>query len=56
MNSWKKTWAVLVAATALAAAPLVVASADPVTYEVPAPAATHGGWICVTLVVHVCFP
>lgn len=56
MNSQKKTLAVLVTAAAFAASPLVMASAEPVPDEVPAPAATHGGWVCVDFLVHVCFP
>lgn len=56
MNSRKKILAALVTAAALAAAPLVMASAEPVTDEVPAPAATHGGWVCVDFLVHVCIP
>lgn len=56
MNSQKKTIAVLVAAAALSATPLLVATAEPVMDEAPAAIPTHGGWVCVTLIVHACFP
>lgn len=56
MNSRRKMIAVLVAAAALAATPLLVASAEPVTGTVPTPARTHGGWVCVNYPVHVCIP
>lgn len=56
MNSRKKTLAVLVAAAALSATPLLVASAEPVTDTVPVPARTHGGWVCVNYPIHVCIP
>lgn len=56
MNSRSKTITVLVAAAALSAAPLMVASAEPATDPIPAPTRTHGGWVCVNYPIHVCIP
>lgn len=56
MNSRPKTLAVVLAAAALSAAPLMAAAADPVTANAPAPAPTHGGWVCVSYPIHVCIP